>query len=174
MDVLDIMRRTGGVNAVAGELAISPQVAASGTEALLPAILGGLAKLRDRTGQGGAMEGVTAALRKSGGSSMAEAVLLPGDTNTAPGKLVLQAIFGSPQVSRVVADDAAHKSAIDPAVLRRMLPLLSMLVGGYISARSRDGDNTRANNAWMGSLLDFGADGNPLDAIMTGHQSLDM
>lgn len=170
MDVLDILRRTGGVNALAGELGISPRIAARGTEALLPAIMGGLSKLRDRAGQGACMEGVTAALKKSGGSSMAEAVLLPGDTDITPGKLVLQDIFGSPQVSRVVADYAAHKSELDPVTLRRMLPLLSMLVGGYITARAGSDRGEGPNDAWMGSLLDIGAGGNPLDTIMIGHE----
>ncbi|WP_114520381.1 DUF937 domain-containing protein [Altererythrobacter sp. ZODW24] len=170
MDVLDILRRTGGVNAMASELGISPRMAADGTEALLPAIMGGLSKLRDRVGQGENMEGVTAALKNSGGSSMAEAVLLPGKTDTKPGKLVLQDIFGSPQVSRVVADDAANKSSVDTETLRHMLPLLSMLVGGYISARAGSDRGEGPNDAWMGSLLDFGAVGNPLDTIMIGHE----
>ncbi len=170
MDVSDILRRTGGVNAMARELGISPRVASDGTAALLPAIMGGLSKMRDRAGQGQNLEGVTAALKKSGGSSMAEAVLMPGDTNTSPGNIMLQEIFGSPQVSRMVAEDAAHKAQLDVAILRKLLPLLSMLVGGYISARSGSGQGDGSNDAWMVSLLDFEVDGNPLDAIMISHK----
>lgn len=137
LDMLDMLRRSGGINAVSNELGISPATAAAGVEALLPAILGGFRKTTEAAGSGesglGALVGMLGGL---GGGGLAANVLGPEPTDLTKGNEVLGQIFGSKDVSRSVAADAATRTGIDPASLKRILPLLAMLVGGYLSARA--------------------------------------
>jgi hypothetical protein len=46
---------------------------------------------------------------------------------------VLGQIFGSRDVSRSVAQHASTQSGLDPALLKKMLPVLAMLVAGYMA-----------------------------------------
>jgi hypothetical protein len=87
-----------------------------------------------------------------------------------------------------VAQDASATSGLDPALLRKMLPLLAMLATGLM-AKKASGDSAapqgggglggllggllggkgRGGGAGMGGLmgmLDTDGDGNPLDDIM--------
>ena len=49
---------------------------------------------------------------------------------------MLGQIFGSKDVSRTVADNAASQSGLDSGLLRKMLPLLAMLVTGYMARQT--------------------------------------
>jgi hypothetical protein len=60
-------------------------------------------------------------------------VLAPEPTDVRQGNDVLGQIFGSPEVSRTVAQHAAAQSGLDASLLKKMLPLLAMLVGGFIA-----------------------------------------
>jgi hypothetical protein len=51
----------------------------------------------------------------------------------ARGNDVLGQIFGSPDVSRTVAQRASTQTGLDPALLRKMLPMLAMLVAGFMA-----------------------------------------
>jgi hypothetical protein len=102
---------------------------------------------------------------------------------------VLGHIFGSKDVSRTVAENAASRSGIDPSLLKKMLPMLAMLVAGYMAKRggkgtpqSADRDGGRlggllggllgggsrpgAQPGGLGSMLDADGDGNALDDIL--------
>jgi hypothetical protein len=46
---------------------------------------------------------------------------------------VLARIFGSKDVSRAVAADASTRTGIDPQTLKKMLPMLAMMVAGYMA-----------------------------------------
>lgn len=136
MDMLDMLRRSGGLDAMAGQLGISPAQAASGAEALLPAVLGGFKKRSQAGGSGevgiGDLIGMLGGL---GGGALADNVVGPEPTDVGRGNAVLGQIFGSKEVSRTVAGHASQQSGLDPALLRKMLPILAMLVGGYLSSR---------------------------------------
>ncbi len=194
MDVLDMLRRSGGINAVANQLGITPATAMAGTEALVPAIIGGFRKSTEASGGGEAGLGaLVTMLGGLGGGALAANVLGPDETDVSKGNDVLGRIFGSKDVSRSVAADAAGRTGIDPAILKQMLPLLAMLVGGYFSARAGgsgaqgsgglgdigsilgaapdEGANTSSKGGGvlggLGSLLDMDGDGNALDDILT-------
>lgn len=181
MDVMDVLRRSGGVEAMARELGIPPTVASQGAEALLPAVLGGFRKQTEAAGGGetglGSLIGMLGGL---GGGALAANVLGPDATDVGKGNEVLGQIFGSKDVSRSVAGHAADKTGIDPETLKKMLPILAMLVGGYLSARAQ-GTGTEQGGGLgsllgaltggqqgggLGSLLDMDGDGNPLDDIL--------
>lgn len=151
MDLMEMLRRSGGLDAVSKQLGIPPAVASAGAEALLPAILGGFRKHADGAGGGdGGLGSLIGMLGSLGGGALAANVLGPDPTDVERGNGVLGQIFGSKDVSRSVAADAAARSGIDAETLKRMLPLLAMLVGGYLSARA--GGSGSEGSGGLGSL----------------------
>jgi hypothetical protein len=145
MNLTDILAQAGGLQAVARDLGMSEQQAATGAEALLPAILGGMKKQAQPAG------GLGELLGQLGGGGLLDQVLSPQRTDPQPGNDVLGQIFGSKDVSRTVAADAASKSGLDAGVLRKMLPLLAMLVTGFLS-RQAGGAAQAPDGGAMGGL----------------------
>ena len=139
-DLISILQQTGGIAAIASQLGIPPAMAQTGVSALLPAVVGGFSKQAD-PGAGAApaepagdhLASLIGMLGGLGGTGLADNVLSPEPTNVDAGNNVLEQIFGSKDVSRTVADHAAGQSGLDPALLKKMLPILAMLVTGYLS-----------------------------------------
>jgi hypothetical protein len=192
MDITDILAQMGGLQSMARELGVSEQQAKTGAAALLPAILGGFKK--QTQAQPAGLEGLGGLLGQLGGGSLLEDVLSPQPTNVSRGNDVLGQIFGSKDVSRAVAQNAAAKSGLDASVLKKMLPMLAMLVtgfmakqggagagaqrspeggglggllGGLIGGRGSGGKAAAGGAApGLASMLDLDGDGNPLDDIL--------
>lgn len=180
LDIMDMLRRSGGLEAVSKQLGVPPATAAAGAEALVPAILGGFSKHSAAAGGGeSGLGSLIDMLGAIGGGTLAANVLGPEATDISKGNDVLGQIFGSKDVSRSVAADAAGKTGIDPEVLKKMLPILAMLVGGYMSARA-GGSGAEGSGGLgglgsllggsagggLGTLLDMDGNGNPLDDIL--------
>jgi len=151
MQITDILAQTGGLESIARELGVSENQAASGAEALLPAILGGFKKQAQSQPSG--VEGLGDMLGQLGGGSLMDEVLSPQPTNVDRGNDVLGQIFGSKEVSRTVAHNAAAQSGLEPSLLKRMLPIITMLVAGYM-AKQRSVSN-RAQQSPGGGLGDL-------------------
>ena len=194
MDMMAMLRASGGLDAIAGQLGISPEMAQVGAGALLPAIVGGFQKQSDVAGGGvGGLGSLIGMLGGLGGAGLADNVLGPQETDVTKGNDILGQIFGSKDVSRTVAGHASGQTGLDPELLKKMLPILAMLVGGYLSSRggaqgegqggaggilgsilgSMMGGGQRAAPAsgggllgGLGSLIDMNNDGNPLDDII--------
>lgn len=193
MDMMDMLRASGGLDAIAGQLGIPPEMAQAGAGALLPAIVGGFQKQSEAAGGGeGGLGSLIGMLGGLGGAGLADNVLGPEETQVDKGNDILGQIFGSKDVSRTVAGHAAGQTGIDPAILKKMLPLLAMLVGGYLSSRGRGGAAQAQGGGGilgsilgsvlgggqqaapagggalggLGSLIDLNGDGNPLDDII--------
>jgi hypothetical protein len=193
MQITDILAQMGGFQSIAQELGVSETQAASGAEALVPAILGGFKKQAQSQATG--LEGLGGLLGQLGGGGLLDNVLAPQPTDVSRGNGVLGQIFGSKDVSRAVAQNAASQSGLDPTLLQKMLPMLAMLVTGYMAKQHGAGDAAQPSPAagglggLMGSLfggqpagtggaapsapasglasmLDLNGDGNPLDDIM--------
>ena len=167
MNITDLLSQSGGLESIARELGISPQQASTGAEALTPAIFGGFQKRAQ------AEEGALPDLLQSlGGGSLLDQVLSPTPTDTGAGNQVLGQIFGSPDVSRTVAHDAAHRSGLDPALLKKMLPLLAMVVTGMMSKGQAGGGTAQGG---LGGLLGglFGGGGGPSSGLGGLAQMLD-
>jgi hypothetical protein len=194
MQITDILAQTGGLQSIARELGLSEQQAASGAAALAPAILGGFKKRVQSRPDG--LEGLGGLLSQLGGGGLLDDVLAPQPTNASRGNDVLGQIFGSKEVSRTVAENAATKSGLDTALLKKMLPMLAMVVTGYM-AKQRGASATAtpsstggglggllgsllggqsaasssatpaASAAGFASMLDLNGDGNPLDDILS-------
>ena len=186
MNINDILAQTGGLQSMARELGVSESQAASGAAALLPAILGGFKK--QTQSQPGGLEGLGGLLSQLGGGGLLDNVLSPQPTNVGLGDNVLGQIFGSKDVSRTVAANAATKSGLDPAILKKMLPILAMLVAGYMAKQRAGGAAAPAGSGGglggmlggmlgggrtggsagggLASMLDLDGNGNPLDDIL--------
>ena len=196
MQITDILAQMGGLQSIARELGVSESQAASGADALLPAILGGFKKQAQSQPNG--LEGLGGLLGQLGGGGLLDEVLAPQPTDLSHGNDVLGQIFGSRDVSRAVAQNAASQTGLDTSVLKKMLPMLAMLVagfmarqgsaaqaqpssgggalgdllGGLLGGRAGGAGNTATGAGGLGglgglaSMLDLNGDGNPLDDIM--------
>ena len=189
MQIMDVINQMGGLQSVARELGVSESQAASGAAALLPAIMGGFKK--QAQAQPAGLGGLGAVLGGLGGGGLLDDVLSPKPTNVSHGNDVLGQIFGSKDVSRAVAQDAATRTGLDAGILKKMLPMLAMLAAGYMAKQGAgaSGSTTPAGggslggllggltgggqappaaggNAGLASMLDLNRDGNPLDDIL--------
>ena len=188
MQITDILAQMGGLQSMARELGVSETQAASGAEALIPAILGGFKKQAQSQPTG--LAGLGGLLGQLGGGGLLDNVLGPQPTDVNQGNNVLGQIFGSKDVSRTVAQNAASKSGLDPSLLKKMLPMLAMLVAGYMAKQQGGGATAPSSpmssglggllggllgggaqpagsgGAGLASMLDLNGDGNPLDDIM--------
>ncbi|MEZ4460287.1 MAG: DUF937 domain-containing protein [bacterium] len=186
MDMISILKQTGGLDTMAKELGIDSNTAATGAAALLPAVLGGMKKSANAQGGIGDLVGMLGGM---GGGALLDQVLAPQPTPVDSGNNILGQIFGSKEVSRTVADHASAQTGIDSGILKKMLPVLAMMVAGYMAkqhgGQSQDsglggvlggllggmmgGGAAPAAPSGLGglaSMLDFDGDGNPLDDIM--------
>ena len=194
MQITDILAQMGGLQSIARELGVTEDQAASGADALLPAILGGFKKQTQAQPNG--LEGLGGLLGQLGGGHLLDNVLAPEPTDVSRGNDVLGQIFGSREVSRAVAQDASSQSGLDPDLLKKMLPMLAMLVAGFMAKQggggaapespaaggglggllgglfggqgAGGGSGTAGGSALGGlaSMLDLNGDGNPLDDIL--------
>jgi hypothetical protein len=193
LQVADLLAQTGGLGSIASELGVSEGDVATGASALLPAILGGLQNQVQE--QPGGLAGLGGLLGQLGGGGLLDQVLSPQPTDVSAGNGVLGQIFGSKDVSRTVAQHAAVQSGLDPSLLRKMLPLLAMLVTGYLAKQHGSasaagggapaeapagglgglggmlggilaGGRPGTSGGGLGSLFDQNGDGNALDDIL--------
>ena len=188
MQITDILSQTGGLQSMARELGVSESDVAAGAAALSPAILGGFKKQVQAQPTG--LEGLGGLLGQLGGGSLLDQVVAPQPTDINRGNDVLGQIFGSKDVSRTVAQNAAAQTGLDPALLKKMLPMIAMLIAGYM-AKQRGGASVAAGASSTGglggllgsvlagqnsgghaglgglaSMLDLDGNGNPLDDIL--------
>ena len=145
-----------------------------------------------RRHQSSGLEGLGGLLGQLGGGGLLDNVLSPEPTDIDRGNDVLGQIFGSKDVSRTVAQSASAKSGLDPSILKKMLPMLAMLVAGYMAKQHGGGAGAGGGGGMLGgllggllgggggnagaapaqtggglaSMLDLNGDGNPLDDIL--------
>lgn len=196
VNVADILKQTGAVDSIARQLGVDSATAQSGAEALLPAILGGLQKQASPASGGtGGLGGLLDILGQSGGGNLLDAVNDSGQTSAQPGNDILGQIFGSKDVSRTVAGQAAQTTGLDSGLLKQMLPLVVMAVTGYLARQggaaasggglggglggilgsvlggAMGGGQPQAGGQGgilgsLSSMIDMNGDGNPLDDIL--------
>lgn len=186
MQIMDVLNEMGGIQSMARDLGIDEGQASAGAAALMPAILGGFKK--QAQAQPAGLEGLGGLLGQLGGGGLLDNVLSPQTTDVNRGNDVLGQIFGSKEVSRTVATDASTRSGLDPALLKRMLPILAMLVAGYMARQTGAsqqapagglggllggllGGSAASSGAAQGSgglasMLDMNGDGNALDDVL--------
>lgn len=151
MQITDLLGQIGGLQSMANELGIDENEVARGADALLPAILGGVKK--QAQAQPAGLDDVLGMLGQAGGGGLLEQVLGAQPTDVTPGNDILGQIFGSKDVSRTVAESAAAQSGLDASLLKKMLPMLAMLVMGYMTRQGGNTDAPAAQGGGLGDLL---------------------
>jgi len=166
MQITEVLAQMGGLQSIARELGVSETQAASGAAALTPAILGGFKKQAQSQPSG--LEGLGGLIGKLGGGELLDDVLAPQPTNVNRGNEVLGRIFGSKDVSRTVAQNAATNTGLSPELLKRMLPMVAMLVTGYMAKQKGAGAAPNALNAPTAAPTTRGGLGGMLGGLLGG------
>jgi hypothetical protein len=130
MDLMNALAQAGGVEAISRELGVDQATAQSGMNALLPAVADGM---RGQAAGPQGFGGLGSILGQLGGGGLLSNVLAPEPTNVDQGNQVLGQIFGDKDTSRAVAADAAQKSGVSADLLKKRLPIVAMLVAGYLA-----------------------------------------
>ena len=194
--LIDQILSAGGgqaVEMIAGRFGISPAQSQSAIEALAPMIAGGF---KNQANNGG-LENILGSVLNQNHVQIGdnpEELARPG--TTAAGNEILGAIFGSKDVSRQVATNAANQTGLSTDLLKQMLPVLATMAAGAMASKANSGGlgsilgnaignsagggigdilnsvtqgNAGGNAGILGNLanmIDMDKDGNPLDDIM--------
>jgi hypothetical protein len=164
VNMLDILNQAGGIGAIARELGVDEGTAATGAAALLPAILGGFKGQAQQQSDG--LGGLVSMLGGMGGGGLLASVLGAGPSDVDAGNNVLGQIFGSKDVSRAVAADAAAKTGVSGELLKKMLPLIAMAVAGYMTSHAGGAQAQEGSGGGLGGMV-----GNVLGGVMGGGAS---
>ena len=149
MDVNQMLQQSGAVEAISRELGVDPGTAQAGASALLPSILSGFQNPVATTGSDaapaafpalGGLGGLLGTIGGLGGGSLLDNVTSNEPTEVDKGNQILGQIFGSKDGSRAVAASASAQSGVEPSLLKKMLPILAMVVAGYVMKRASGGD----------------------------------
>ena len=186
MNPIEALGGAQGIAAMARELGVDQSMVEKGAAALLPMVLGGFKS--QAAAQPGGLDGLLGMVSQMGGGGLLDAVLGQQPTPVDKGNQILGQIFGSKDVSRAVATQAASSAGVGPDLLKQMLPMVAMaaagfmakqaaagpaagggglggLVGQVVGALTGGGGQSNGLSTVM-SLLDANKDGNPLDDIM--------
>lgn len=157
MALLDMITQAGGAAAIeqiGAKVGLSPSQARMAAAALLPALAGGMrrqsgsADLGDLLGRAGLPAGAA-----------------PTKDTEAMGNQILGQIFGSKDVSRTVAANAAATTGIGADQLKALLPLLASLSASALVSKA-GGAASEGGLAGMLGILDQDGDGDPMDDIL--------
>ena len=148
--------------ALGRKFGLTPDQTQAAVAALLPAISLGL-KQSTVTPEGlGNLFGVMGAQQQNLKEMYEDPKTAFGREGRAAGDEVLSSIFGSPDVSRAVAEQGQHFSGVTSGVLKQMLPILA---GILVSGLTRAGSGTAASPVQPGSPTEGGGLGDILGQI---------
>lgn len=173
MNILEaILNAQGGgaVKQMGQQLGLGDDQAASVLSALVPALAGGFQRNAQSSG------GLDALLGALSGGSHAQYLDQPTSLDGAvnDGNGILGHIFGSKDVSRQVAAQAAQRTGLDVGILKQALPLVAAMMMGAMS-KQRGGASMMpsAGSADGGGLLsmltpmlDQNRDGSVIDDVI--------
>lgn len=154
---------------------------------MLPAVLGGFKQSAQQQSNG--LEGLLGVIGGLGGGDLFAKVVGPEQTPIETGNSLLGGIFGSREGSIAVAQNAASTSGLDASLLKKMLPIVAMLVAGALARNAGASTNGGASGGLggllggllrgsrpqqhsagglgsLGAMLDIDGDGNPLNDIL--------
>lgn len=185
MSMLEMLMKAGGgaaVQQIGGRFGLSPDQTQAAMGQLLPAVMGGFKK---QAAAPGGLEGLVAALGQTQAARVdAEPDMLGRPEATDIGNAVLGQIFGSKDVSRSVAGQAAQATGLSDGVMKQLLPLVAAMaagqlgqqaggaaggaggLGGMIAGMMGGGQPQAGGLGGLAQMLDLDKDGNPLDDIM--------
>ena len=133
MSILNTLRQSGGINALARQMGQPPAVIMAASSTLL-------APLVDRFRQcSGGMPALLHLIEESGGVAMAQAIMSEDKVDIQPGVMLLARIGNAAANSDAISDDGPDEHKLSPELETRLTALLAMLMGGYLAARSASG-----------------------------------
>ena len=165
-----IIKAQGG--AIIGQLAknfgISPEAAEQAVSKLLPAVSRGIQK--NAQSQGG-LESILGAITGGNISQYLDnPTELGSQSAVSDGNNILGQIFGSKDVSRNVAGQAAKETGLDVGILKKMLPLLASTAIASISKQASPNSGAEHNQGLdlssLVSFLDADKDGSVIDDVL--------
>ena len=151
MDLLKDAGADAGIGTISKQLGLSSGDAGKLLKALSPALTRGLQKQSESdTG----LSGFRKALETGGHQRYIERPeLLSEDETRQDGNKILGHLFGSKDVSRNVAAQAAEETGLDSQLIKKALPFLATLVMGAVSKRSNAGKElSSASEGGLGAL----------------------
>lgn len=170
MNLMDLLEQSGGgdsVSALSKQLGLGGAETGNLVEALAPALMKGL---QNQTRSADTLDGLTKAL--AGGQHqryLDNPDLVADDAMRDDGNRILGHLFGSKDVSRNVAAQAAHSTGIDSSLIKKALPILAGLAMGALSKKGK-ADTPQPDADVFGGLIGGllgGGDGIDLDDVLS-------
>ncbi len=166
MNLLDMLRRTGGLSALSRRLGLTPAQSMQVAEAFLPYMVSGYGRVFRRVGS----DAFVYQLGRLGGEEMAQTVLISDVIEPAAGEAALTLAFGS--AALVDGVEAALRKAVnvEPGQYREAMRILAMLFGGYLASRAERHELGVPDG--IGPLLERSPARDPLKAVEAelGHE----
>ncbi|HKT79097.1 MAG TPA: DUF937 domain-containing protein [Vicinamibacterales bacterium] len=175
MNILDSIMSAGNgaaVRQLGSQVGLDEAQTATALSALVPALSAGL---RQNVQSPDGLNGLVSALSGGAHQRYIDNPNALGQAGTvADGNGILGHVFGSKDVSRQVAAQAAAQTGLGPDVMKRMLPLVATLVMGAMSRQAAQGRGSALPGAagagglleMLGGALDRNRDGSALDDIL--------
>jgi hypothetical protein len=150
-DIIQAAQGGQGVNNLASQFGLTPEQAQAAVQAMIPAFSMGLQRTsQDPSGLGGILAQMISGAHQGSFTD-------PGQASAAAGAGggVLGQIFGSPQITSQISQQASQVSGVNPQIIQQMMPIVaSMLMGGLFHHM-----NAQGMGGILGELL--GAANNP-------------
>ena len=166
MDLMDLLSAAGADNSV-NKIADSVGIDASDTQNLIGALAPALMRsFQKQAESSGGVEALQSALAKGNHQRYVdEPELMAADDTRQDGNKILGHLFGSKDVSRNVAAQAAADTGIDANLIKQALPLVAGLAMGALSKKSNAGASDSGD--LLGNLLGgvFGGGGGVDDLL---------
>lgn len=160
MDLLNLLESAGGkqsLESIAGKLGIDSSKTNDLVGALAPALMGGLQK---QTQSSDGLSSLENALQKGNHQQYLKKPDLMSSLDTLKdGNNILGHLFGSKDVSRNVASQAAASTGIDASIVKQALPLIASLAMGALSKDTKQGQQGESSLGDLLGGLMGGADG---------------
>lgn len=157
-----ILSEHGGqaVKSLSKQFGISQKDAENAIGRLVPSLANGLSQ---NSTQSGGVEQLMKALQSGNHAKyLDDPEVLEDSRSEAEGNAILGHIFGSKDVSRAVAKDAAAQTGLGQELLKKMLPAIATMAMGALSKKTQD----PSLGSLMSGVLDSGStSGNQLGAL---------
>lgn len=167
MDFMDLLQKTGGQQSL-DKLTSGLGLDASKTSALVGALAPSLMRgVQKQAAADGGLKKLKKALGSGGHQRYLEDPnLMDADSSRTDGNNILGHLFGSKDVSRKVAAEAAENTGIDVSLVKKALPMLAGLAMGALSKKSDAGKSLESSlPGLLGGLLG-GDDGFGMDDML--------
>lgn len=169
MSVLNtILEANGGqsVETLARRFGVSDEQARAAMRELVPALNAGVKRnVQDTNG----LSSLLGALGNGGHERyLDDPKTLEAESTMNEGNAILGHIFGSKEVSRSVAGNAASRTGLDVGILKQMLPYVATMLMGSLKKQSTNQgwqNNAAAAPGFLTKMLDADGDGSIMDDV---------